>query len=48
MSHLGKGTDWSIGSGPIAPGYGAEYDVPKCEEGMLGCELGWDGDNITW
>ena len=44
-SHLGKGTDWSIGSGPIAPGYGAEYDVPKCGEGVPGCSRDPDG---TW
>jgi hypothetical protein len=44
-SHLGKGTDWSIGSGPVAPGYGAEYDVPKCGEGVPGCSCDPDG---TW
>ena len=45
MSHLGDGTDWSIGSGSMAPGYGAEYDVPKCGEGVAGCALEADG---TW
>jgi len=43
-SHLGKGTDWSIGAGPMAPGYGAEYDVPKCSEGMPGCTF----EDGTW
>jgi hypothetical protein len=38
-SSLGKGTDWSIGAGPMAPGYGAEFDVPKCGHGVMGCSL---------
>ena len=42
---LGKGTDWSIGAGPMQPGYGAEYDVPKCDDGVAGCSRGSDG---TW
>lgn len=48
MSHLGKGTDWSIGSGPCFNGIGAEYDVPQCTEGMEGCSRSiapWVG---TW
>ena len=39
-SHLGANTDWSIGAGPVAPGFGAEYDVPKCGEGVAGCSKG--------
>ena len=33
-SHLGAGTDWSIGAGSVGAGYGAEYDVPKCDVGV--------------
>ena len=44
-SHLGAGTDWSIGAGPMSPGYGAEYDVPKCSPDVPGCSRGPDG---TW
>ena len=37
MSHLGHGTDWSIGSGPCFAGIGAEYDVPKVRDSQPPC-----------
>jgi len=45
-SSLGKYTDWSIGAGPMSPGFGAEYDVPKCADGVPGCSR--DSDTGTW
>ena len=42
---MSSGTDWSIGAGNVGAGYGSEYDVPKCGEGVPGCALESDG---TW
>lgn len=44
-SHLGAGTDWSIGAGSVGAGIGSEYDVPKCAPGVPGCNKEADG---TW
>lgn len=38
-----RGAGWDLGAGPS--GVGAEYDVPKCADGVAGCSRGADG---TW
>ena len=36
-SHMSLGDNWDVGAGPN--GVGAEFDVPKCSEGVAGCSL---------
>ena len=34
---MSLGDNWDVGAGPN--GVGAEFDVPKCSEGVAGCSL---------